>query len=102
MNARRWIALVLGVTALLGLWAGWRVARLTESDVIARAGADWAGRGGDPEECIALGDPFPAWVSVICGTPPEGRIYQADRLGRITTSPLADPADSAVSTPRDG
>ena len=102
MSARRWIALILGATALLGLWAGWRVARLTESDVIARAGADWAEQGGDPAECVALGDPFPAWVSVICGAPPEGRLYQADRLGRITALPLADPADSAVIAPPNG
>ena len=102
MTARRWILAILAVAALLGLWAGWRVARLTESDVIARAGADWEDRGGDPAECAALSDPFPAWVSVLCGTPPEGLLYQADRLGRISAMPLADPADSTVSGPRDG
>ena len=102
MRPRRWIALILAVAALAGLWLGWRAARLTESDVIARAGSDWAEQGGDPAACIALPDPFPAWVSIRCGTPPDGLLYQADRLGRMRAMPLADPADSAVIAPRDG
>ena len=94
MSARRSILVILAVTALSGVWLGWRVARLTESDIIARAGADWAGRGGDPASCTALGEPFPAWVSVRCGSGTGGLVYQADRLGRITALPLADPASA--------
>jgi hypothetical protein len=95
MTARRVFTALFSVAALLGLALGWRVASLTEGDVIARAGADWTTRGGDPTACIALPAAEPAWIAVTCGSGGDGLLYQFDRLGRVAVSPLGDPADAA-------
>ena len=101
MRTSRAIGLILVAAALVGLVAGWRVARLSESDLIARAGAEFAALGGDPATCIALPEPFPAWVSVICGPGQgaQGRLYQFNRIGQMQVLPLADPAEAAEVEP---
>lgn len=90
MTARRVFTGLFAVAALLGLALGWRVANLTESDVIARAGEAWTARGGDPTACIALPAAEPAWIAVRCGEGAEGLLYRFDRLGRVAVLPLAD------------
>ena len=94
MRARTAILLILAAVALLGTVAGWRFARLSPGDLAMRAGADWMARGGSEADCTALADAEPAWVSVICGSGADGLLYQFDRFGRMTASPLADPADA--------
>lgn len=86
-------ALVL-VALGAGLWAGWRYATLTETDVINAAASHYVENGPEsaaPEHCIAQPGTPPVWVTVICRPPSApSMIFQADRFGRLS---VIDPAD---------
>ena len=91
------MALSLGAAVAGGL-AGWRVATLTETDVIEAAAAAYVAEtpGALPTHCVAEPGPDTVWIAVICGPPGEGAaaVYHADRLGRVTevAPPLSDDA----------
>ena len=85
----------LVVLALVGgLWAGWRFATLTETDVINAAAAHYVENGpvtAVPEHCVAQPGTPPVWVTIICRAPEAAAmIFQADRFGRLS---IVDPAD---------
>ncbi len=86
---------ILATGALaLGLLAGWRVASLTETDIINAAAERHVAGGGQAEDCAAVPGLPPVWITVVCaGDPP--RIFRSDRLGRLTE---IDPADAALES----
>lgn len=89
----------LAATALLvGLWAGWNFATMSETDVINAAALHYIENGPETaraEHCVARPGTPPVWISVICAPPGKtATIYQADRLGRLSLVAVADPEDA--------
>ena len=94
-GVRRVILMLSCVAAVAGLAAGWHVARLTESDVIAAAADRYVAEdGGARTDCAAVADQV-AWITVVCASGTgASAIFQADRLGRVRRLEPADPADA--------
>jgi len=84
------------VAAVAGLLMGWRVASMTETDVIEAAADRYVSdHDGRREDCAAQPGTPPVWITVVCTRNGRGAIYQFDNLGRMKEIAPADPADAA-------
>lgn len=98
----RWLWwMPLGVlTLVVGLMmfrAGWIVARITETDVIAHYAALYvagAGPGARMTDCSAMPSQAPGvWLVIRCG---ENTLYPVDRFGRL----VMPGGDDRIGAPR--